>query len=150
MEGSLTRPRSHPYADSPYLTDLDPELAIVDGRVVASDEAWQHFEGLLKVSGDACGGIRTYPSSELGMAGRKALELQAMGVMFVVPLVGLLSPDMEHNCAVWKEELRPYKDQSSNMVGISKKVPERWQAFSTAWDRASDGIDQQCEVHEVG
>ncbi len=150
MEGSLTRPRAHPYADTPYLTDLDPNAAIVGGRITVSDEAWQHFEGLLKVSGDPCGGIRTYPISETGLAGRKALELQAVGVMFIVPLVGMLSPDMAHNCTIWQEELRPYKEQSSDRVGISKRVPERWQAYSAAWDRASNGIDQQCAAHGVG
>ena len=78
MEGSLTRPLSHPYVDSPYLTDLDPESTIVAGRIAVSDKAWQHFESQLKVSanvlekGNACHGVRTYPTSELGLAGPKS------------------------------------------------------------------------------
>ena len=57
---------------------------------------------------------------------------------------------MAHNCAVWHEELRPYKVQSADAVGISQRVPERWQAFSAAWDRATSGIDQQCAAYGVG
>lgn len=150
MAGSLTRPRSQHYAQSPYLTDLDPQATIVGGQVSASEEAWLPFEPLLEASGGRCAGVRTYPSSELGLAGRKALELQAIGIMFIVALIGALSPDMAHNCAVWQEELRPYKVQSADAVGISQRVPERWQAFSVAWDRAASGIDQECAVHGAG
>ena len=150
MEGALTRPRSPHFADAPYFTDLDPDATIVDGQVLVSEGAWLPFETLLEASGGRCAGVRTYPSSEIGLAGRKALELQAVGVIFIAALIGTLSPDMAHNCAVWHEELRPYKEQSSDAVGISHRSGTRWQAFSVAWDRAVAGIDQQCAAHGVG
>ncbi len=144
MEGSLTRPRSQQYANIPYLNELDPGASIVDGWVSVSDEAWQHFEGVLRVSQRTCDGIRTFDTSDKGWRQQKSLELRAMGILFIVPLVGLLSPDMAHNCAVWQEELRPYRDQSAETMGVSKASQQTWQAFSIAWTKASDGIDQQC------
>ena len=144
LEGSLTRPRSNQYADSFYLNSLDPDVSVVGGRIAISDEAWQHFERWLRVATESCGSIRTFERSNDDWQEQKALELQAIGILVVVPLVGLLSPDMEHNCAIWRGELRPFKDQSAGMIGMGKVNQEKWQAFSTVWDKVSDGIDQQC------
>ena len=144
MEGSLTRPRSQQYANIPYLNELDPEASIVGGHLSVSDEAWQHFEGLLQATQQICGGVRTYDVSNEDWPEQKAMELQSMGILFVVPLVGLLTPDMAHNCAVWREEFRPYKDQSAGVMGVPRANEAKWQAFSFAWSTASDGIDQQC------
>ncbi len=150
MEGSLTRPRSLQYSDFPYLKGLDPDASIVDGRIAVSDEAWQQFETLLQVSGNTCDGIRTYERSNEDWQEQKAFELQTIGILFVVPLVGLLSPDMAHNCTLWREELRLYKDQAAGMIGVSEANNEQWQAFSAVWGKASDGIDQHCANYGIG
>ena len=140
----MTRPRSVQYADTPYLTDLDPQATIVGGRLAVSDEAFEQFQDVFQTSHEVCGGVRTYDVSDDDWQETKALELQSMGIMFVVPMIGLLSPDMAHNCTLWRGQLRPYKDQAAGVVGVPKANKAKWEAFSTAWSTASDGIDQQC------